>query len=270
MSDATIRLVTRGDDSGSCPSANRAICDAYRDGILRNTSLMVPAPAFEEAAEMLQGLPGLEVGLHATVTAEWDEVRWGPVLGADRVPSMVHADGTLPQTTQALHEMGARPEEMMAEIQAQLDLARERGLDVKYVDTHMGFGWIADMDERVARFAEREGLVYRPPGLSRLPDIGGDFADVVERLIARLEAAAPGTYLIVGHPCYDSDDVRRFHHAGMERGAEGRNRDRQRRMFMDPRIVEYASEHAVEPIRYSEVGDGSPAGPPGASDEDPR
>jgi hypothetical protein len=256
MADDSIRLVTRGDDSGSCPSANRAICDAFSDGILRNTSLMVCAPAFEEAAEMLRGLPGLEVGLHATVTAEWDDVRWGPVLEADAVPSIVNPDGTLPQTTQALHEMGAKPAEMMAEIQAQLDLARERELEIRYVDTHMGFGWIADMDERVARLAEREGLVYRPSGLSRLPDVAGADGDVVERLIARLDAAEPGTYLIVGHPCYDTEDVRRFHHAGMEHGAEGRNRDWQRRMFMDPRIVDYVSENAIEPIRYTEIEGG--------------
>jgi hypothetical protein len=256
MSDEHVRLVTRGDDSGSCPSANRAICDAYRDGILRNTSLMVCAPAFEQAAEMLLEVPGLEVGLHATVTAEWDAVRWGPVLGPDRVPSIVNADGTLPQTTQALHEMGAKPDEMMAEIQAQLDLARERGLEVRYADTHMGFGWIADMDERMARFAEREGLVYRPEGLGRLPDVEGEFADVVERLIARLDAAGPGTYLVVGHPCYDTEDARQFHHEGMVPGSEGRNRDWQRRMFMDPRIVACASERDIQPIRYTEVGGG--------------
>jgi predicted glycoside hydrolase/deacetylase ChbG (UPF0249 family) len=256
MADEPIRLVTRGDDSGSCLSANRAICDAYRDGILRNTSLMVCAPAFEEAAEMLLDLPGLEVGLHATVTAEWDTVRWGPVLGPERVPSIVDDKGNLPQTTQALHDMGAEPDEMVAEIQAQLDLARERGLDVRYVDTHMGFGWIADMDERMARFAEREGLVYRPPGLSRLPDVEGEFADVVERLIARLTAAAPGTYLIVGHPCYDTEDVRRFHHKGMKPGSEGLNRDWQRRMFMDPRIVEFVSARGIQPIRYTQVEGG--------------
>jgi hypothetical protein len=86
--------------------------------------------------------------------------------------------------------------------------------------------------------------------------VEGEFADVVERLIARLEAAEPGTYLIVGHPCYDTEDVRRFHHAGMVPGTEGLNRDWQRRMFMDPRIVEFVAARSIEPIRYSQVEGG--------------
>ena len=45
-------LIVRGDDSGMCHSANTAVLDAFRNGILRNTSVMVPCPAFAEACEM--------------------------------------------------------------------------------------------------------------------------------------------------------------------------------------------------------------------------
>ena len=51
-----IRIVTRGDDSGSCHSANRAIADAFKNGLLRNASVMVPAPAFKDAAQMYRDL----------------------------------------------------------------------------------------------------------------------------------------------------------------------------------------------------------------------
>lgn len=249
----SVRLVTRGDDSGSCHSANVAIRDAYDRGILRNTSLMVPAPAFEEAAAIYRDLPGLCVGLHATLNAEWDAVRWGPVLNAGEVPSIVDGRGHLFQTTQALNENGPEPAHVMAEVQAQLDLARARGLDVRYVDTHMGFTWIGELDERMAAFAEREGLIYRPEGVSRLPAPQGEHANPVERMIASLDAAGPGTYLVVGHPCYDTEEVRLFSHPGIEPGSEGRARDWQRRMFMDPDVLACCERNGVAPIRYDEI-----------------
>ncbi|MGD2176057.1 MAG: ChbG/HpnK family deacetylase, partial [Candidatus Brocadiaceae bacterium] len=72
MSQGTYRLLTVGDDSGMCHSANLAMCECYDGGIMRNTNLMVPCPAFEEAAEMIRERPGLCVGLHTTLNSEWD------------------------------------------------------------------------------------------------------------------------------------------------------------------------------------------------------
>ncbi len=251
MSENRIRLVTRGDDSGMCHTANVAVRDAFRKGILRNTSLMVPCPALEEAAQMFAELPGLCVGLHAALNSEWDAPRWGPVLAADEVPSLVDENGHLFQTTQALHDNDPVPEEMMAEIQAQLDLARREGLEIAYVDCHMGFSWIDEMEERVADFARREGLIYRPAGLSRLPEIEGEYESPAEGLMARLEAAEPATYLLVGHPGYDNDEMQALGHPGHRDVAAAR--DRQRRMFMEPPIVEYCESHGVEPIRFTEL-----------------
>ena len=45
-----IRLITRGDDCGSNHTANVAIRAAFEHGILKNTSIMVPCAAVEEAA----------------------------------------------------------------------------------------------------------------------------------------------------------------------------------------------------------------------------
>ena len=252
MAGPRIRLITRGDGSGMCHSANTAVLEAFEKGILRNTSMMVPCPAFDEAAEMYRDLDGLCLGLHATLNAEWDLVKWGPVLPPDEVPSLVDEHGHLPQTTQALHERGVVPAEMMAEIQAQLDLARSKGLDIAYVDTHMGFTWVDEMADRMAAFAEREGLIYRHP-VGRLPDAEGEFADPAERLIARLDAADPGTYLFVTHPGHDDEEMRRFGHPGLAPGQVAREREWDRRVFTDRRIVEYCAANGVEPVRWTDV-----------------
>ncbi len=44
-----IRLPPRADDSGLCSSANQAVAQAYTNGIIRNTSLMVNCAYFQEA-----------------------------------------------------------------------------------------------------------------------------------------------------------------------------------------------------------------------------
>jgi len=258
MSDTRIRLITRGDDSGMCHSANVAVLDACRSGILRNTSMMVPCPAFDEAAEMYRDLDALCLGLHSTLNSEWTRLKWGPVLPREKVPSLLDENGYLLRHPRLLHEHGAEPDEMMAEIQAQLDLARSKNLDIAYLDGHMSFTWIADMADRMAAFAEKEGLIYRHP-VGRLPGPAStdgeaeDKPDPVESLIARLDAAEPGTYLFVTHPGYDNEEMRALGTQDADQSLVARQREWDRRVFTDPRMLEYCAGHGVEPVRWTDV-----------------
>jgi len=249
-----IRIVTRGDDSGSCHSANLAIADAFRRGVLRNTSIMVPAPVFQEAAEMYKNMDGLCVGLHATITDEWNTHRWGPILGAAAVPSLVRPDGTFFKTTQPLWQNKPDYDEILAEIKAQLDVARSQELDIKYMDTHMGFSWFDGLEARLSDFAESEGLIYRPEGLSRLPKVEGEFSDSVARFLATLDAAEDGkTYMVVGHPCYDTHDIQQMTYGDHLPGEIAKERDWERRLFMDDRVIEYFRKNDVQPISFTDI-----------------
>jgi hypothetical protein len=253
MKQPRVRLLTRGDDLGSTHTANVAICDAFRDGILKNASIMVPCPAFEEAAAVIADEPGLCCGLHCTVTAEWDSLRWGPVLLPERVPSLVDARGHFFQTTQALHQNGPRLNEIMAELQAQLERARAVGINIRYADQHMVFGWVIEgLDEAFDAWCDREGIrndrLYGR-GLPRIDAPG----DPVEQMIARLEEAPPGQYRVVGHPAYATPEMYALGHEGYPGEVVAVERDWQRRAFMDPRIVRYCRENGVLPIRYDEA-----------------
>ena len=245
MGEKRIQLVTRADDAGSCNSANVAIWSCYRKGIVRNASVMVPAPAFEEAAELLGSEEGLCVGLHVTLTSEWESVRWGPVLSPEEVPSLVDQDGCFPRSRRALEDNGARLEEMLAEIAAQLEAARSHGLNIAYVDTHMSVRFSCGLEEPLKELARREGLVYGYE-VPWLPPVEGRFANRVEEFVAQLAAAEPGTYLAVGHPTYDRLDVEMFS------PGQGPKRDWDRRMFTDPPVLDYCAAHGVVPIRYTE------------------
>lgn len=248
-----IRLITRGDDCGSNHTANLAIREAFQHGLLKNTSLMVPCAAIEEAAEMLADEKALCCGLHCTITAEWDRVRWGPVLDPTLVPALVDDHGHFLQTTHALKERQVPVEQVMAELQAQLDRARALGFDVRYADQHMVFGWVTDgLEEAIDEWCNREGILNARHYGGRLPDIQVE-GDPVERLIACLDAAPSGQYLIVGHPAYDNKEMRALGHEGYPGSTIGPERDWQRRFFTDPCILEYCETHDVVPIRYDEA-----------------
>jgi hypothetical protein len=241
------------DDAGSCPSANAAIADVLRTGYARTVSVMACCGEFTEAAKMLKEFPEACIGLHMTINAEWDKVKWGPVLPANKVPSLVDENGMLLQTPTANHKRGVNADEVLAELAAQLARMRDAGLNVRYADQHMGFGWLDGVGERLKEFVRREGLLWVDGMIPGLPGVKDKFEDVGDELIARLTAAKDGTYLMVGHPGYDRPDMRRLGHVGLAEGQVARERVRQRLQFQSDKAARYARENGVEFVRYCDV-----------------
>jgi len=252
MADS-VRLLARADDIGSFHSANRAILEAYRDGIVRNTSVLAVGHCFDEAVEMVKGEPGLCLGLHSTITAEWENARWAPVLPADEVPALVDGQGHLVRQAGDADDQGATVEQILAEVMAQLDKARDAGLNIEYLDTHMGFSWIDGVSDALAELCARKGLVYANGcgGLQRLPKSDAECPVVaVAEGIAKLRA---GDAILVTHPAYDDEEMREVHLAGQAPGEIAAERELDRRMFTDARVLEAVRDQGVELIRYTEV-----------------
>jgi predicted glycoside hydrolase/deacetylase ChbG (UPF0249 family) len=246
-----VRLITRGDDAASSRSANFAIREAFLEGILRNASVLACTDLLGHARETLGDLPGLCIGLHATIACEWATPRWRPVLPPERVPSLVDGDGFLLPSPTAVDARGACLPEIMAEIAAQLARLRQAGFAVSYLDLHMSFGWIDGVDAAVGEFCRREGLIIGYREYDRLREVPPVSGDRLADLHAALAAAAPGTYLLVGHPTYDDDEMRAFRHHPPHR-PPGPERDEQRRMFLDPRVMTLFRQGRIAPVRYDD------------------
>ncbi|MGH8013504.1 MAG: hopanoid biosynthesis-associated protein HpnK [Candidatus Binataceae bacterium] len=60
-------IIVSGDDFGISREVNAGVLRAYRDGILRGTSLMVAGAARDEAVALAREAAGLDVGLHMVV-----------------------------------------------------------------------------------------------------------------------------------------------------------------------------------------------------------
>lgn len=256
----SIRLVTRADDIGSFHSANKAAMECWKHGTLRNISLLAVAPHVEEAAAMFAREKGLCAGAHLTINGEWATCPWRPVLAAAKVPSLVDDRGFLLRNPGLNHKKGVVFSQVMAELQAQLDKLRGLRFDVAYCDTHMAFGWLFEgtddsrrLEQVMEQWAGTQGLIYTNSlkSLSWLQRPESKDLDPVARLIAGLDTAAPGTYVVVGHTAYDDPEMQAL---SLGKGhSVASERDGERRLFCDPRIVEYCGKRGVELITYRQA-----------------
>src|SRR2546423_7909251 len=128
-----IQLVVQGDDFGMCHAVNTGTLEAFTDGVLQQASCMVACPWFAEAADMARS-HGIPVGVHLTLTCEWDYLRWSP-LTAGR--SLCGDDRTFVRTV--AEAQAADTGEATAELEAQVERFMGAGLKPSYFDIHMGF-----------------------------------------------------------------------------------------------------------------------------------
>jgi predicted glycoside hydrolase/deacetylase ChbG (UPF0249 family) len=134
---ATDRVVViHADDLGMCQATLPAFADLLTAGLVSSGSVMVPCPWFPQTAALLRSCPAWDVGLHVTLTSEWASYRWGPLTTRDPATGLLDQDGYLPRDTKILWQhidiVAAR-----TEMQAQLARARQAGVKLTHLDSHM-------------------------------------------------------------------------------------------------------------------------------------
>ena len=130
-------LILHADDLGAAHSVDAASFDALDKGAISSASIMMPTPWVTEVAAYARAHPGADLGLHLTLTSEWETYRWGSVSPADKIPSLLDSAGTFPNE-EKLVAAKAKPVEVEREIRAQIDRALELGIRPTHLDSHMG------------------------------------------------------------------------------------------------------------------------------------
>src|SRR4051812_33518270 len=125
------------DDAGMSFDSNQGVIQALEKGVANSVSVMMPCPWVPAIVRYLKQHPTIDAGLHLTLTSEWQDYRWGPLTGKPASPGLVDEEGALWHSVAEVAQH-ASPDEVEAEIRAQLDRARRIGLEPTLLDSHMG------------------------------------------------------------------------------------------------------------------------------------
>jgi len=254
-------LIVNCDDLGSSHSANVATYRAMADGIATSATLMVPCPWAREAARMFAGLA---VGVHLTLTSEYQGYRW---RGLTSRASLRDDEGFLWATTDAALQR-VETADARAECQAQIEAALAWGVDVTHLDAHMNvmvsrgdlFEVYLDLAEafrlpvrmlpaehmalesvQAHERAAARGLLCNQhiiyPWPRRTRDV---FFEEVPRL-------PPGVSEIFGHPVRDGEELRAYDASN----ADLRVHDAD--CLTDPAVAGLLARHGIKRISYREL-----------------
>jgi len=130
-------LILHADDLGAAHSIDAASFDALDKGTVSSASIMMPTPWVTEVAAYARAHPNADLGLHLTLTSEWETYRWGSVESKDKVPSLLDSAGTFPNEDAPVAQK-AKQTEVELELRAQIERALALGIHPTHVDSHMG------------------------------------------------------------------------------------------------------------------------------------
>jgi hopanoid biosynthesis associated protein HpnK len=174
-------LIVTADDFGLSLPVNDAVESAHRQGILSAASLMMGAPAVEDAVERARSMTSLGVGLHLTL------LDGRPVLPPDEVPGLVEPDGRFSSDPfrfgVALYVSPELRRQANAEISAQFDRFRATGLKLDHINGHKHFHMHPVVLSAITRIAPRFGS---PPVRVPLEPFGPSFRANRDRAFGRL------------------------------------------------------------------------------------
>ena len=184
-------LIIHADDAGMCRPVNRGTIEALEAGVVTSASIMVPCPAFEEFAVWASRHPQYDYGIHLTLNSEFDRYRWGPVLPAKEVPSLVEPGGSLWPTEQQI-AANARTDDVERELRAQIDRALEFKVPLSHLDTHMGTLFmrpdLVDVYVQLGADYDLPILFTRDDSFLRQLSVGDDVIGLLDELADSLES----------------------------------------------------------------------------------
>jgi predicted glycoside hydrolase/deacetylase ChbG (UPF0249 family) len=265
-------LIINADDFGMCHDQNEGVIRGLKEGVFTSSTILVTCPWFEEAAEFARNSRAADLGVHLTLTAEWDSYKWGPVLGRRAVPSLVDERGYLWQTVAQVYEH-ARLDQAEAELREQIEKAFAAGIDATHLDSHMGTLQLrADYHEIYARLANEYRLPIRLASRRRLGTEGMgaildqlDAAGVVtpDHLVFHgppkvdetesywtnlLRTLKPGVTEILCHPAIARDELKSCARDAMQREADFR-------YFTSDKTRKLIADEGVEMVGFRQLRD---------------
>ncbi|MFW9949019.1 MAG: polysaccharide deacetylase family protein [Candidatus Thorarchaeota archaeon] len=125
------------DDVGFSHASNVATFECLDFGVASCGSAIVPAPWFLETASICRKNPSYDIGVHITLTCEYELYRWRALSSIDPKTGLLDSERSLWRTSEeAIGRITTQAAEV--EMRAQVQMAIDNGIDVTHIDTHMG------------------------------------------------------------------------------------------------------------------------------------
>ncbi|RIV42133.1 polysaccharide deacetylase family protein [Flagellimonas pelagia] len=267
-------LMIHADDAGLCHTENRATIHALEKGMVNSYSIMVPCPWFHEMALFAKDHSQYDMGLHLTLTCEWETYRFGPVLPVSEVPGLVDEHGHFFRKREQLREK-ATAEEVEKELVAQIEKALRMGLRPTHLDSHMySVGSHPDFFTVYKKLGEAYGLpvlinkqmmemvgldpkTYMAPNdltidhtyLGAIADFEkGQFTQGYQHILENLQ---PGLNLILIHPAFDEPEMQAIAINHPNFGAEWRQMDFD--FFTSEKTKATLVEHNIQMVTWGDI-----------------
>jgi predicted glycoside hydrolase/deacetylase ChbG (UPF0249 family) len=235
--------IIHADDIGMCHSTVPAFFELAAAGLVSAGSAMVPCLGFQAAAAWWRRYPETDLGVHLTLTSEWENYRWRPLSACEAASGLVDDFGCFYQSPALINRPD--PRAALREMRAQVERACNAGIDVTHIDCHMfamlahgladayvdlGFelglpvlmtrqpAWIQTLTAAVIdRWEERGMPVFdhlREMPLNHAPETLLDAAKAI------FDELPPGLTYLIMHPALDTPELRAMVGDWRERAAD--------------------------------------------------
>ena len=146
------RLIVNADDFGLTAGVSKGIVDAYREGIVRSTTLMANGAAFDSAESIIRRTPGIGIGVHLNLTTG------KPVSPVRSVSSLVGRDGRFHlspgRLLRSLAAWRLNLAEVETELRGQITKVLRAGIRPTHLDGHKHVHVMPGLSQIVIRLAQ--------------------------------------------------------------------------------------------------------------------
>lgn len=136
LADTDRVVIFHADDIGMCQASVSAYQELLDFGLMSSAATMVPCGWFPATAAFCRANPQVDMGVHLTLTSEWDAYRWRPVSTSDPATGLLDSEGYLHRREVDLHQQ-AEKTAVFTELKAQIDYALANGIVPTHLDNHM-------------------------------------------------------------------------------------------------------------------------------------
>jgi predicted glycoside hydrolase/deacetylase ChbG (UPF0249 family) len=259
-------VIIHADDVGMCAATIDAFFELSDCGVISAGSVMVVCPWFPAVATRCRNRAELDVGVHLTLTSEWDGYRWGPISTRDPASGLLDEDGYFYRNQDQWRSVD--PQAVRMEAQAQLNRAQAAGLELTHIDCHMfamlrpsladqyvslGFArqlpvlmtrqpqWVVALSEAAIAGWEKQGLPVFDH-LREMP-LNGQATNRLDLTTNLFDELPPGLTYLITHPATDTPELRAITPDWRARVADFDT-------FRDDRLARHLRRHGIHVIGW--------------------